>query len=51
MDANGAAETFWERYLAQYRFRRLFGKESRWRSLWSAIVVAWNGAQKENPGM
>jgi hypothetical protein len=41
MDKGGAAETFWERYLANYRFRRLFGKEGRWSAFLGALQVAW----------
>jgi hypothetical protein len=41
MDKDGAAETFWERYLTQYRFRRNFGNEGRWASFWGALQAAW----------
>ena len=41
MGESGAAETFWERFLATYRFRRNFGRESWWRSFWGAIRAAW----------
>jgi hypothetical protein len=40
MDDKGAAETFWERCLTNYRFYRLFG-EGRWHSFWRAIRAAW----------
>jgi hypothetical protein len=36
-----AAETFWQRFLATYRFRRNFGRESWWASFWGAIRAAW----------
>jgi hypothetical protein len=35
-----SAETFWRRFLATYRFRRNFGRESWWRSFWGAIRAA-----------
>jgi hypothetical protein len=32
---------FWGRYLAKYRFCRLFGRYGRWRSFVEAMLVAW----------
>jgi hypothetical protein len=36
-----AAETFWQRFLATYRFRRRFGRENWWASFRGAIRAAW----------
>jgi hypothetical protein len=36
-----AAETFWQRFLETYRFRRNFGRESSWTSFWGAMRAAW----------
>jgi hypothetical protein len=36
-----AAETFWQRFLATYRFRRRFGRESWWASFRGAVRAAW----------
>src|SRR5262245_43094505 len=36
-----AAETFWERFLATYRFRRRFGRQVWWASFRCAIRAAW----------
>src|SRR5262245_40778859 len=41
MAATDAAETFWQRFLATYRFRRRFGRESWWASFRGAIRAAW----------
>jgi hypothetical protein len=38
---DGDAETFWQRFLATYRFRRRFGRESWWASFRGAIRAAW----------
>jgi hypothetical protein len=35
------AETFWQRFLATYRFRRSFGRERWWASFWGAVGAAW----------
>jgi hypothetical protein len=35
-----AAETFWQRFLATYRFRRRFGRENWWASFRGAIRAA-----------
>src|SRR5262245_57542293 len=37
-----AAETFWQRFLATYRFRRRFGREIWWASFRGAIRAAWH---------
>jgi hypothetical protein len=47
MDSSGGAETFWERYLAQYRFRRLWG-ESQWEAFRHAIKAAWKNESATN---
>jgi hypothetical protein len=36
-----AEETFWQRFLATYCFRRGFGRESWWASFRGAIRAAW----------
>ena len=36
-----ATENFWQRFLATYRFRRRFGRESWWASFRVAIRAAW----------
>jgi hypothetical protein len=33
-------ETFWQRFLATYRFRRNFGRERWWSSFWGTIRAA-----------
>jgi len=40
MAVTDAAETFWQRFLATYRFRRRFGRESWWASFRGAIQAA-----------
>ena len=41
MAVTDAAETFWQRFIATYRFRRRFGRESWWASFRGAIRAAW----------
>src|SRR5262245_60585627 len=41
------AGPFWERFLATYRFRRKFGRESWWDSFWDAIRAAWQRSDDE----
>ena len=36
-----AAETFWQRFWATYRFRQNFGRERWWHSFWGAIRATW----------
>src|SRR5262245_52047097 len=36
-----ATENFWQRFLATYRFRRRFGRESWWASFRGAMQAAW----------
>ena len=47
MDNSGAAETFLERYLAQYQFRRNFGRMGWWSSFWGALRAALKNENAE----
>jgi hypothetical protein len=42
-----AAESFWQRFWATYRFRRKFGRENWWASFWGAIRATWERSDDE----